>query len=131
MKKTFPVRPVPRAWRPALGAFCLGAALLAACTDPEPDLPRLEFPSSMPSELDVGDTTEPLVMTRYYANTQGQERSTEGYMGFTFTSSDTTVVQVIEGRRLLGLKPGTAGISASDGNGSDTKQPKTVTVRPE
>lgn len=116
---------------PTLCAFFLGAALMAACTDPEPDLPRLEFDDTMPSELTVGDTTAEITMTRYFANTQGQERDTKGYKGHALTSSDTTVVKVIEERHLLGLKPGTADISASDGAGSDSKKPFTVTVTAE
>lgn len=133
---------VPRAIRSArprlrafslgsLGAALLGAALLGACTDSEPDLPRLEFPDSMPSELAVGDTTGALTMVRYFANSQGQQMTTDPYLGFVFTSSDTTVVKVVESRRLLGVAPGTAEISASDGAGSDTKKPATVTVRAE
>lgn len=123
-RSALPIPPVLR----VLCALSLGTALLGACTDSESDLPRLEFPSDMPSELVVGDTTEELVMIRYFANTQGQERSTDDYRGHTFTSSDTAVVKVIENRRLLGLKPGTSDISASDGAGSDTRKPFTVTV---
>ncbi len=114
-----------------LCALSLGAALLGACTDSESDLPRLEFDNTMPSEITVGDTTVELTMTRFYANTQGKELSAGGYKGHAFTSSDTTIVKVIEARRLLGLKPGTADISASDGAGSDSKKPFGVTVKAE
>lgn len=109
-------------------ASLIGA--LAGCTDSEPDLPRLEFPASMPAELAIGDTTDPLVMVRYFANAQGREGKTDTYEGFTFVSSDSTVVQVVAMRRLLGLKAGQADISATDNNGAETKSPHKLTVKP-
>lgn len=113
----------------ALTILSLSASLLAgACSDPDEEIPRLEFLSSLPKEIAAGDTTEPLEMKRIFADAQGRQRETGDYKSFTFASDDTTVIRIVEGRRLLGLKAGSAAISASDNTGARTKNPATVTV---
>ena len=115
--------------KPILLAIPVAAALLAGCSEPAPDLPRLEFLSGMPGEIAVGDTTEALAVTKYSATATGRENKEE-YYSFTFQSSDTAVIKVVQGRRLLGVKEGTSAISAQDENGdARTSGAKTVTVR--
>lgn len=105
------------------------AALLAACSEPAPDLPRLEFLSSMPREITVGDTTEALSVTKYSASATGREEKVE-YHAFTLRSSDTAVVRIVEGRRMLGLQAGTSAITAQDDQGTArTPSALTVTVK--
>jgi hypothetical protein len=105
-----------------------GGLLLGACSGPDEDIPRLEFLSSMPKTLAVGDTTGLLEVKRIYADARGRQQETPDYRSFVFSSDDTTVVQVVDGRRLLGLKAGTAGIVASDATGARTKNPAIVKV---
>lgn len=102
--------------------------MAGACSGPDEEIPRLEFLSSMPKAIAVGDTTEPLEMKRIYADAQGRQQETPDYKSFTFASDDTTVIRVVEGRRLLGIKAGTAEISASDNSRARTKNPAAVTV---
>jgi hypothetical protein len=106
-----------------------GSLLVGACSDPDEEIPRLEFLSSMPKEVAVGDTTDPLKMRRIYADARGRQQENSDYTSFTFASDDTTVIRVVDGRRLLGLKAGTAAISASDNSGARTKAPAAVTVQ--
>lgn len=118
----------------AISISLLLAAGLAwqGCTDPESDLPRLEFPANSSYSLQAGDTTEPLVMVKYSADVQGREQKNSKYESFHFVSSDTSVVKVVEGRRLLGVKVGSAKVDAQDdvGNAS-TKEGQTFSVSPQ
>lgn len=107
--------------------FC-GAGFLK-CSEPAEDLPRLEFLASMPKELVAGDTTEPQMIRKVFVDPRGRQDEASDYKSFTFTSSDTAVIRVVDGRRLLGVKAGQASISAFD-NQSDarTKAAAPVTV---
>lgn len=103
---------------------------LVRCSDPEEELPRLEFPSTMPKELTVGDTTAPLVVTRVTVDARGRQSETATYGDFAFKSSDTATVRVIDGRRLLGVAAGTASVTAFDNQGTaKTKGGRDVTVK--
>lgn len=102
------------------------AALLAGCSEPAPDLPRLEFLSSMPKELAIGDTTGALAVTKFSATATGRETKAE-YYDFTFKSSDTAVIKVVQGRRLLGIKAGASAITAEDDK-EDARTPSSLSV---
>lgn len=113
----------------ALAALAASASLIAGCSEPAPDLPRLEFLSGMPGEIAVGDTTEAFAVTKYSASATGRE-SREEYYSFTFVSADTAVIKVVQGRRLLGLQPGTSAITAEDEREvARTPSALTVTVK--
>lgn len=111
--------------------FLLLGIVLVRCSEPDEEIPRLEFPSSMPTELTIGDTTAPLFVTRVSVDARGRQSETTTYENFKFTSSDSAVVRVIEGRRLLGLAEGSASVSAVDNQGTaGTKNGRNVTVKP-
>lgn len=102
---------------------------LAACTDDDSDLPRLEFHDDMTEEITVGDTTDPIVVTKFSATVQGRETKEESYLNFTLESSDTSVVKVVLDRQLVGVKAGTSKVTALDKiTDARTKGSVTVTV---
>lgn len=107
----------------------LAGSLLVACDEPDVDLPRLEFNATLPSSLKAGDTTVPLSVVKYSADARGRETKSDPYNSFQFSSSDSAVIRVVQGRRLLGLKAGSATVTAVD-NASEarTKGGRAVTV---
>lgn len=123
MKFTFLCPPI------AFLALLACLAALVGCSEPAPDLPRLEFLSGMPGEIAVGDTTGALAVTKHSATATGRE-TREEYYAFTFQSADTSVIKVVQNRRLLGLRAGTSAITAVDDR-EDARTPsaRTVTVK--
>ncbi len=112
-----------------LALFC--AAALFACSESEEVLPRLEFLASTPKEVRVGDTTGVQLIRKHFVDARGKRDDVSNYASFTFKSSDTTVLKVVDGRRLLGVKEGLASVDAFD-NQSDarTESAMVVTVKP-
>ena len=111
-------------------ALLMGFAM-QGCTDSKEELPRLEFSSTMPKELTVGDTTDALFLTKVFVNPLGRQDEKDDYSAFTFESTDTNVVRIVDGRRLVGVAVGTASISAFDNQSSGkTKGGRDVTVKP-
>lgn len=120
---------------PALAALfaCVAAiACLTACGTDEPDLPRLEFPGTMPREVKIGDTTAVIELVKYYADPRGREQTNKAFKSYTFKSSDAAVLAVVDGNRLTGLKDGSVTVTATDNidNGSATRTGVTVSVKP-
>lgn len=112
-------------------ASALGALSLSGCADSnDEDIPRLEFNAGFPSELAVGDTTDAFAVTKVFLNPLGREEERDTYLDFHFVSSDTSVVKVVEKRRLLGVKTGTAEVRADDEQArASTPSANTVTVK--
>jgi hypothetical protein len=78
----------------------------------------------------VGDTTDAFAVTKVFLNPLGREEKQETYLDFHFVSSDTSVVKVVEKRRLLGVKTGTAQVKADDEQArATTPSANTVTVK--
>lgn len=117
---------------PILAALIACLACLVACDTEEPDLPRLEFPSTMPGEVKVGDTTAIIELVKFYADPRGREQTNKQFKSYTFKSSDPAVLAVVEGNRLTGMKEGSVTVTATDDidAGSGTRSSVTVAVKP-
>lgn len=108
--------------------FAAGIAFLG-CSDPEEDPVRLEFEGGALT-VAVGDTSEPLSVTKYSTDARGREVVSKPYTSIILTSSDSTVVKVVTDRRVVGLKDGSATITAADEKSeARTKTGRTVTVK--
>lgn len=114
----------------AASIACL--AFLTGCGTEETDLPRLEFPGTMPKQVKVGDTTAVIELVKYYADPRGREQTNKTFKSYTFKSSDPAVLAVVEGNRLTGLKEGSVTVTATDNfeNGSATRTGATMAVIP-
>lgn len=119
-----------RATLSLVAASALGILSLSGCADDSKDIPRLEFNAGFPAELAVGDTTEVLSVTKFFLDPRGREDKQGDYIYFHFVSSDTSVVKVVDKRRLLGMKAGTAQVKADDEQARvSTLTSNTVTVK--
>lgn len=104
--------------RHALLAVCLLASLAAVSgcgTDPHSKGDSLDIESSpLPSPFRVGDTSSFWIISKTVILATGRTDKTADYSSYRLVSSDTTVVGVFEGKRLVGRKAGSADVKALD-----------------
>lgn len=112
-------------------AFLLaGLTALTACgTDPQKG-DTLDIESSpLPSAFHVGDTSSFWIVSKTVILANGKTDKTADYSYYSLASSDTTVVGVFEGKRLVGRKAGSAVVKAVDDKSKlESQTPVTVTV---
>jgi hypothetical protein len=89
-------------------------ALMGCGTDPQKG-DTLDIESSpLPSPFRVNDTSSFWIVSKTVILANGQSNKTADYSAYQLVSSDTTVVGVFEDKRLVGRKPGTAVVKATD-----------------
>lgn len=109
--------------------LALGFALIA-CDDEQPH-DKLLISASSPLTLAVGDTSAEIQVSKTTFDALGKENTQSDYRYFTLTSSDTTVVAVVEVTRLVARGAGQATVTAADERSSLVSENKlSVTVNP-
>lgn len=122
--------------RLAITILAAASALFwAGCaTDTPPKQGKLQFTGSpVPSPFHVGDTTDLWTASRTTIDAQGRTVKDGDYPSFKLTSSDSSVADIVQGRRVLARKEGTAEISAEDDKSdlvSESPIKVTVTAAP-
>ncbi len=92
------------------------AALLAACaTDPQTNKEHLDIKDTgLPTAFHVGDTSGLWTASRTTLTATGREETQNDYPSFHLKSSDSTVVAIAKQRFVVGIKEGTAQVTARD-----------------
>ena len=84
---------------------------------------------SFPESLAVGDTTPFLFATKKARDVQGRMETNSSYYDFELVSSDTAVALIVQHRRILGMTPGHAFITARDNKADLSSDKYTITVK--
>jgi hypothetical protein len=114
---------------PAILALAAATALIGCGTEPDKKGDSLEITASpLPSPFRVGDTSGFWLGSKTVILTNGSARTTDDYPSFHLVASDTTVVGVVDDRRLIGRKEGTTEVRAVDNKSSLKSDPVTVNV---
>jgi hypothetical protein len=114
------------AMKKLLCAMAMGFALIG-CDTGEQDAAKLEIKSPGNITLPVGDTTAAWAVSKTAVDARGKSFTTDPYNDFVLISSDSTVAAIVRNQRVLGVKAGTATITASD-DLSSLKSESGVTV---
>lgn len=104
--------------RLALYAAFIGTALaaIAGCATETPPSKDgvLEIESAPPLSMKIGDTSSFFTVSKTVLLATGGKDKNPDYSYYHLVSSDTSVVGVFEGKRLIGLQAGSADVKAKD-----------------
>ncbi len=97
-----------------LTVMVCGYGIMGCTTDASKDPTKLEFVNTGKSTLAEGETSPRWAVSKTFVDATGRTVTTNPYTYFTLASSDTNVASIANAQYVLGKKPGTTLITATD-----------------
>lgn len=101
---------------------------LLNCSDPASNNESLDFSSSAPITLKVGDTSDVFMISKTSFDERGRSSTNSKYKDFSLVIADTTICRVVNLNRITGAKPGETTLNALDNVGHLQSSPITIKV---